>query len=157
MAEKARFSALPTATVPDPFLLTAGALVTVRVNAWVMLPDMFLAVKAPSGKIPAAEPDGVPEMVPVPSPFLVKVTPAGSRPDLATVGTGEPDVITAKLKASPKLTVSDAALVKASPSPTVLPADIALTGELPANAACSISGVSAPNPAIAVIRSISAA
>jgi hypothetical protein len=39
-----RFSATPTVAVVAGILLTAGALVTVRVNAWVTVPAGFLAV-----------------------------------------------------------------------------------------------------------------
>ena len=55
---------------------TAGARVTVRMNAWTTMVDLLVAVKV-IGKSPAADPVGVPDKVPVPLPFLVNVIPSG--------------------------------------------------------------------------------
>ena len=62
----------------------AGALVTVSVNAWVAVPFLFLAVRV-SRYGPAAALLGVPEIVAVPSPLAVNLTPEGSRPVLVMV------------------------------------------------------------------------
>ena len=59
----------------------AGARVTVRVNAWVAVPYLFLAVRV-SGYTPAAAFLGVPEIVAVPSAVIgephARGQPAGS-------------------------------------------------------------------------------
>ncbi len=68
----------------------------VRVKAWVAVPFTLLAVRV-SGYTPAAAFAGVPEIVAVPSPLLVNLTPEGSWPVLVMVGAGEPDVVTVKV------------------------------------------------------------
>ena len=90
----------------------AGALVMVRVKAWVAVPFTLLAVRV-SGYTPAAAFAGVPEIVAVPSPLLVNLTPEGSWPVLVMVGAGEPDVVTVKVNRVPAGSVASGLLVKA--------------------------------------------
>ena len=87
MARMVRCSAAPTLALMVRIFLRAGALVTVRVNAWVAVPFLFLAVRV-SGYTPAAAFLGVPEIVAVPSPLSVNLTPDGSRPVLVILGAG---------------------------------------------------------------------
>ena len=56
--------------------LIAGRLVTVRVNAWVAVPAVLLAVRV-SRYGPAASRRGVPEMVQLAAPVVVQVRPPG--------------------------------------------------------------------------------
>ena len=79
-------SAAPALTLMARIFLMAGALVTVRVNAWVAVPFLFLAVSV-SGYTPAA-------------PF---------------VGAGEPVAVTVKVNATPNAAVSAEPLVNAGP------------------------------------------
>ena len=65
-----RCSAAPTLALIVRIFGRAGALVTVRVNAWVAVPFLFLAVRV-SRYTPAAAFAGVPEIVAVPSPLSV--------------------------------------------------------------------------------------
>src|SRR5712664_3119125 len=67
-ARTVRCSAAPALTLIAGIFLMAGALVTVRVNAWVAVPCLFLAVRV-SRYTPAAALAGVPEIVAVPSPL----------------------------------------------------------------------------------------
>jgi hypothetical protein len=94
------WSAVPALALTVGIFLMAGARVTVRVNAWVAVPYLFLAVRV-SGYTPAAALLGVPEIVAVPSPLSVNLTPEGSRPVLVIVGAGEPVVVTVKEKRAP--------------------------------------------------------
>src|ERR1019366_1462645 len=65
-------SATPTLVLMVGILLMAGALVTVRVNAWVTVPFLFLAVRV-SGYTPAAAFLGVPVILGAGSPVAVTV------------------------------------------------------------------------------------
>ena len=93
-------SAAPTLTLMARIFLMAGALVTVRVNAWVAVPFLFLAVRV-SRYTPAAAFAGVPEIVAVPSPLSANLTPEGSRPVLVILGAGSPAAVTVKVNAAP--------------------------------------------------------
>jgi hypothetical protein len=86
--------------------------VTVRVNAWVAAPYLFLAVRV-SGYTPPAEPAGVPEIVAVPSPSSANFTPEGNRPLLVIMGAGSPVAVTIKVNGTPNATVSAEPLAKA--------------------------------------------
>jgi hypothetical protein len=99
------FSAVLTVPVVAGILASAGALVTVRVKAWVAVPAVLLAVKV-SGYRPAAPGLGVPARVAVPSRLPVNVTPEGSRPFLVIAGAGDPLALTVKLNAFPDAAVS---------------------------------------------------
>ena len=100
VARTVSLSAAPTLTLIARIFLIVGALVTVSVNAWVAVPYLFLAVRA-SGYTPAAAFLGVPEIVAVPSPLSVNVTPEGSRPVLLIVGAGSPVVVAVKENRAP--------------------------------------------------------
>ena len=82
----------------------------VSAKCWVTVPAVLEAVMA-SGNPPEAE--GVPERVAVPLPLLTKVTPAGRVPVSVRAGVGVPVVVTGKVKAVPRGTVSELALVMA--------------------------------------------
>ena len=112
VARTTRCSEAPTLVLMVGILLMAGALVTVRVNAWVAVPFLFLAVRV-SRYTPPAEPAGVPEIVAVPSPWSANLTPEGSRPVLVILGIGSPVVVTVKVNATPKAAVTAEPLVKA--------------------------------------------
>ena len=112
VARTVRLSGTPTLTLIVRIFLMAGALVTVRVNAWVAVPFLFLAVRV-SRYTPPAEPAGVPEIVAVPSPWSANLTPEGSRPVLVILGIGSPVVVTVKVNATPKAAVTAEPLVKA--------------------------------------------
>ena len=111
VARMVRCSAAPTLVLVAWIFLMAGARVTVRVNAWVAVPFLFLAVRV-SGYTPAAAFPGVPEMVAVPSLLSANLTPEGSRPVLAILGAGSPVVVTVNLNAAPNGTVVSEPLVK---------------------------------------------
>lgn len=81
------------AFAPDP----SGHL-TVKVKAWVAVPELLVAVMV---KVVTPAALGVPEIVALPLPLLVKVIPAGSDPVLPSVGTGYPVAVTVKLNALP--------------------------------------------------------
>ncbi len=100
VARTVRRSAAPTLALIAGIFLMAGARVTVRVNAWVAVPFLFLAVRV-SGYTPAAAFLGVPEIVAVPSPLSVNLTPEGSRPVLVILGAGAPVVVTVKENRAP--------------------------------------------------------
>src|ERR1035441_4459957 len=89
VARTVRLRAAPTSTLIVRIYLMAGALVTVRVNAWVAVPCLFLAVRI-SRYTPAAAFAGVPEIVAMPSPLSANLTPEGSRPVLVILGAGSP-------------------------------------------------------------------
>ena len=100
VARTVRRSAAPTLVLIVGILWMAGARVTVKVNAWVAVPYLFLAVRV-SGYTPAAAFLGVPEMVAVPSLVSVNRRPEGSRPALVIVGAGPPVAVTVKENAAP--------------------------------------------------------
>jgi len=66
--------------------------VTFNVNAWLVLPNEFVAVIV-TLYVPVVPLDGVPERTPV---DVLNATPCGSDPEIANVG--EPDAVTVKLK-----------------------------------------------------------
>jgi len=107
-------SGAPTLALIVRIFLIAGALVTVRVNAWVAVPFLFLAVRV-SGYTPAAAFLGVPEIVAVPPPVSANRTPEGSRPALVILGAGSPVAVTVNVNAAPNAAVSAAPLVNAGP------------------------------------------
>ena len=72
------------------------------------MPPVPVAVMA-TGNVPVAV--GVPAMVAVPLAPAAKVTPAGSVPVSLRIGAGYPVVVTGKLKAVPRVTASEPALV----------------------------------------------
>src|ERR1019366_4630758 len=114
VARTVRLSGAPTLTLIVRIFLMAGALVTVRVNAWVAVPALFLAVRV-SGYIPAAALRGVPEIVAVPSPLSANLTPDGKRPVPVILVAGPPVVVTVKVNGAPKAAVAVEVLVKAGP------------------------------------------
>src|ERR1039458_305963 len=114
----------PTLALAAGLFWMRGALVIVRVNAWVAVPVGFLAVSV-SGYTPAAMPEGVPEMVAVPLLSRVNFTPDGSRPVFVIFGAGEPVAVTVKLNATPKDAVYAGLLVKSGP-----PAGVTVAGSL---------------------------
>ena len=61
---------------------------------------------------------GVPEMVAVPSPLSVKLTPGG-RPDSPQLGAGYPPALTVKLNAEPSVAVALLPLVNEGARPTM--------------------------------------
>ena len=99
------------AFAPDP----SGHL-TVKVKVWVAVPELLVAVMV---KVVTPTALGVPEIVALPLPLLVKVTPAGSDPVLPSVGTGYPVAVTVKLNAVPWVAVVELALVILGSCPTV--------------------------------------
>src|ERR1700722_6045588 len=99
------FSAVFTVPVVAGILASAGALVTVRVKAWVAVPAVLLAVNV-SGYWPAAPWLGVPARAAVPSRPPVNVTPGGSCPFMVIVAAGDPLALTVKLNAFPNAAVS---------------------------------------------------
>ena len=107
---------MPTLAVYELALETVGAWSTVSVKLWVTVPTMLVAVMV-SGNGPAAA--GVPARVAVPLPVASKVTPAGRAPVSVRVGAGVPVAVTGKLKAVPRVTVSELALVMAGARSTV--------------------------------------
>ena len=111
MAWMIRVIAAPTRTLVVWIFLMAGALVTVRLKAWVAAPFLFLAVRV-SGYTPAAAFAGVPEIVAVPSPLSVSLTPDGSRPVPEIQGAGSPVAVTVNVNATPNASVAAGALVK---------------------------------------------
>src|ERR1017187_9533659 len=100
VARTVRCSPAPTLTLMARIFLMAGARVTVRVNAWVAVPYLFLAVRV-RGYTPAAAFLGVPEIVAVPSPLSVNLTPAGSQSVLVIFGAGKPVVVTVNENRAP--------------------------------------------------------
>jgi hypothetical protein len=94
------FAAVPAVPVVAGILASTGALVTVRLKAWVAVPAVLVAVKV-SGYRPAAAGLGVPARAAVPSPLPVNATPEGSRPSTVIAGAGEPLALTVKLNAFP--------------------------------------------------------
>ena len=111
-----KLKAVPTLAVYEPALVTVGAWSTVRVKLWVTVPAMLEAVMV-SANGPVAV--GVPARVAAPSAPAAKVTPAGRAPVSVRVGAGVPVVVTGKLKAVPRVTVSEPALVMAGARSTV--------------------------------------
>ena len=67
----------------------------------------------------------------MPSPLLVKVTPAGNAPCRNSNGAGKPLVVTVKLPAWPVVNVAAAALVIAGAWPTVKVMTCVASGETP--------------------------
>src|ERR1700689_3012758 len=96
----------------------AGALATVRVNAWLAVPLEFFAVIV-FGYGPLAVAAGGPAIVAVPFVQAVNVMPEGSVPASVRVGVGVPVVVTVKLNALPDVAEAEAALVIARPLLTV--------------------------------------
>ena len=111
VARMVRCRAAPTLALMVRIFLMAGARVTVRVNGWVAVPLLFLAVRV-SGYTPAAAFAGVPEIVAVPSPQSVSLTPDGSRPVPVILGAGSPVAVTVNVNATPNAAVAAEALVK---------------------------------------------
>ena len=87
VARMVRCREAPTGIRMVRIFLMAGALVTVRVNAWVAVPCVFLAFRV-IWYTPVAAFAGVPEIVAVPSPLSVNRTPGGSCPVLVILGAG---------------------------------------------------------------------
>ncbi len=77
--------------------------------------------------MPAA---GVPASVAVPSPLLVKVTPAGNVPCTDSTGAGKPLVVTVKLSARPIVNKAPEGLI-AGGWPTVSSNSCVASGETP--------------------------
>jgi len=110
VTEKVNF--VPTVTEADAALVIFGATgagATVIVNCCVAVPLAFFAVRV-SDEVPTVV--GMPEMVAVPFPLFVKVTPLGRVPDSVMVAAGEPVVVTEKVNAVPTVPVAEVELVK---------------------------------------------
>ena len=95
-------------TVSELALVRVGAWSTVRVKPWVTVPEPLVAVMV-SGKVPVVV--GVPAKPAVPLAPATKATPAGRVPVSVTAAAGKPLVVTGKLRAVPRVTVSELALV----------------------------------------------
>ncbi len=78
---------VPSASVVFGIFVIFGALVIARLNGWVPVPALLLAVSV-IGYTPMAPLVGVPEIVAVPLPLSAKVTPAGRAPLLVSFGAG---------------------------------------------------------------------
>jgi hypothetical protein len=86
-------------------------LFTVSVKLWLAaVPTPLLAVMV-KVYVPPLPDAGVPLSVAVPFPLLTKVTPLGNVPVSASVGVGDPVVVTVKLPAAPTVNVVLLALV----------------------------------------------
>ena len=111
---------MPALTVAEDGLrLTAGASLTVRVNAWTVSgASPFEAVRT-SEYVPPEPGAGVPESSPVPTP-AVKVIPLGRSPLTLTVaGAGVPGLVVIwKEPVAPTVKVVLAGLVKVGDSTT---------------------------------------
>src|SRR6516162_3474188 len=88
----------------------------VRVNVWLVEPATLVAVMV-SVKVPAVF--DLPDMVAVPLPLFLKLTPVGSVPVLVSDGAGNPTVVTVKENCVLTLSVAVAALVMAGAWRTV--------------------------------------
>jgi hypothetical protein len=114
LAVIAKLNAVPTVALAVAALVIvgAGAADTTSVKLWVAFGLLPLAAVIVIGKLVAA-PAGVPAMVAVPSPLLVKVTPAGSAPDSVSVLAGNPVVVIVTELLTPFVNEPVAALVMA--------------------------------------------
>jgi hypothetical protein len=113
-----KLKAVPAVSVTDAALVKAGALATVSVNAWLVVPVEFCA-EIVIGYGPLAVAAAVPAIVAVPFVLAVNVMPEGSVPAWLRVGVGVPVVVTVKLNALPEVAVAEFALVIAKPLLTV--------------------------------------
>ena len=109
----------PTVNDTDAALVIAGAVVTVRVNAWVASDPTPLCAVNVSAYVPAVPAAGVPPRVAVPSPLSTNVTPDGNAPDSDNDGFGRPVQVTVNDPADPTVNDTDAALVIAGAVVTV--------------------------------------
>src|SRR5664280_87152 len=103
-----KVEALPTVGVTRELLVNFGGVPMVMVRACVTEPLALVAVRV-SVEVPAVV--GVPVMVAVPSPLLVKRTPVGTVPVSVMAAVGEPVVVTVKENAVPTTPVAEPALV----------------------------------------------
>ena len=113
-----KLSVAERAPVNDDGLVKAGAWRTVRVNAWVTVPWLFVALIV-NGYVPPVPGAAFPASVAVPLPLFVNVIPAGSVPDRLSVGVGVPVARTVNDDAVPTVNVFVFALVIANAWPTV--------------------------------------
>ena len=91
----------PTVKVAESALVIWHAWSTVRVKLWVasgMTPFVALIV---IGYVPPVFAAGVPEIVAVPSPLSVHVSPGGSAPGTDNMHVGHPVTVTVKVPAWP--------------------------------------------------------
>jgi hypothetical protein len=102
----------------DVALVMAGGWVTVSLKLWVVDPPELAAVMV-IVYVPPVPALGVPAIVAVPSPLLVKVSPAGRLPVSERLATGDPVVLTVNPKVAPTEAVADAAVVIAGAPVTV--------------------------------------
>src|ERR1039458_1187559 len=91
-------------------VMESDPLITVRVNAWLVVPIELVAVMV-SLNAQWRGARGVPVSVAVPLPLSVKATPDGRAPDSVNLGVGNPAVVTVKDAGCPTVKVVDAALV----------------------------------------------
>jgi hypothetical protein len=105
-------SAVPTVPVVEEALAKAGTWSTSRANDWLVPPTVLLAL-IDKGQEPAVPAAGVPEIVAVPLPLSVKLTPVGRAPVSASVGVAEPVVVTENEPETPTVKAVEAALVMA--------------------------------------------
>ncbi len=106
--------------------VNAGAVPTVKVNAWVALELTPLVAVMVMGKLPPAV--GVPDSVAVPLPLSVNVTPAGSEPVSLRAAVGFPVEVTVKLFDEPSVKVAESAEVMAGAWSTVRVKDCDASG-----------------------------
>lgn len=103
-----KFKAFPTVSEVEAELVNLVAVPITIESVAVAVPLAFLAVRV-SVEVPAVV--GVPVMVAVPSPLLVKRTPVGRVPVSVMAAVGEPVVVTVKENAVPTTPVAEPALV----------------------------------------------
>ena len=112
--------AVPAVNVVDAALvITCDPLITVRVNGWVVVPAVLVAVRI-RGNVPSPAELNVPASVAVPVPVpAVKVTPAGRVPDSDSVGVGVPVAVTVNDAGWPTVNVVDVKEVNSGTDVTV--------------------------------------
>src|SRR5664280_1582128 len=103
-----KVEAFPTVSEVEAALVNLVAVPITIESVAVVVPLAFLAVRV-SVEVPAVV--GVPVMVAVPSPLLVKRTPVGTVPVSVMAAVGEPVVVTVKENAVPTTPVAEPALV----------------------------------------------
>src|SRR5664280_88520 len=103
-----KVEAFPTVSEVEAELVNLVAVPITIESVAVVVPLAFLAVRV-SVEVPAVV--GVPVMVAVPSPLLVKRTPVGTVPVSVMAAVGEPVVVTVKENAVPTTPVAEPALV----------------------------------------------
>lgn len=122
-------------TPPEvPVITTLNVFVVVKVNCWVALPAVFVAVKVTCEVLEVV---AVPARTPPPDEFAVKLTPFGRLPLSVTVGVGVPVVVTVNELAIPPVNVALFALVNTG----AWPGGGGGGDEDPPHAACNSSAI----------------